>query len=108
MVLLEAMYFGKATVISDVEGSGMGWVVDDNVTGIKVKPADANALAGALKRLAADREELARMGQRGRQKVRSSSLKSTTQLQGLLEIYQHVTQPKSQELTSPARLIITG
>lgn len=68
MVLLEAMYFGKATVISDVDGSGMGWVVDDGITGIKVEPADADALASALKQLATNREELADMGRRGKEK----------------------------------------
>lgn len=68
MVLLEAMYFGKATVISDVPGSGMGWIVDEGVTGIKVKPADPGALAAAFTRLNSDRDELIRMGQRGRNK----------------------------------------
>ena len=68
MVLLEAMYFGKATVISDVDGSGMGWVVDDGITGIKVEPANAVALARALKQLATNREELADMGKRGKEK----------------------------------------
>ncbi|MBQ0721864.1 MAG: glycosyltransferase, partial [Gammaproteobacteria bacterium] len=89
MVLLEAMYFGKATVISDVEGSGMGWVVDDNVTGIKVNPADTNALAGAFKRLAADREELARMGQRGREKF-DQQFEINHAVEDLVKIYQHV------------------
>ncbi len=41
LVLLEAMYFGKATVISDVPGSGMGWIVNEGITGIKVPVADA-------------------------------------------------------------------
>jgi len=68
MVLLEAMYFGKATIIGDVEGSGMGWVVDDEVTGLKVKPADANALAEAIGRFAANRDEMVRMGQCGKEK----------------------------------------
>ena len=68
MVLLEAMYFGKATVIGDVKGSGMGWVVDDGVTGIKVEPANSKALAGALSRLATNREECNRMGHMGREK----------------------------------------
>ena len=36
MVLLEAMFFGKATVIGDVKGSGMGWVVDDGITGLEI------------------------------------------------------------------------
>ena len=95
MVLLEAMYFGKATVISDVDGSGMGWVVDDNVTGIKVKPADEDALAGALKRLAADREELARMGQRGREKF-DQQFEINHAVEGLVKIYQQATQTNSE------------
>ncbi|MFC1605636.1 glycosyltransferase [Pseudomonadota bacterium] len=68
MVLLEAMYFGKATVVSDVPGSGMGWIVEHGVTGLKVKPADPGALAEALGSLAADRELLREMGQAGREK----------------------------------------
>ena len=87
VVLLEAMYFGKATVISDVEGSGMGWVVDDNIIGIKVNPADADALARALKRLAADREELARMGQQGRKKF-DQQFEINHAVEGLIKIYQ--------------------
>jgi glycosyltransferase involved in cell wall biosynthesis len=68
LVLLEAMYFGKATVISDVPGSGMGWIVDHEVTGIKVPAADAAALAGALRQLQANRDTLARLGENGRRK----------------------------------------
>lgn len=68
MVLLEAMHFGKATVVSDVPGSGMGWIVQHGVTGLKVPPADPGALAGAFRTLAADRERLADMGQRGRER----------------------------------------
>jgi glycosyltransferase involved in cell wall biosynthesis len=68
MVLLEAMSFGKATVVSDVEGSGMGWVVEHGVTGLKVPPADADALAAAFRRLDRDRKALQTMGVRGRAK----------------------------------------
>jgi rhamnosyl/mannosyltransferase len=68
MVLLEAMHCGKATVVSDVPGSGMGWVVEDAVTGVKVPPADPAALAEAFRTLAADRAGLAAMGARGRQR----------------------------------------
>jgi rhamnosyl/mannosyltransferase len=68
MVLLEAMYFGKATVVSDVPGSGMGWIVEHGVTGLKVKPADPAALAEALGSLVADRELLREMGRAGREK----------------------------------------
>jgi rhamnosyl/mannosyltransferase len=68
LVLLEAMYFGKATVVSDVPGSGMGWIVDHEVTGMKVPVADAAALAVAFRQLSTDRDNLARLGEGGRRK----------------------------------------
>lgn len=68
LVLLEAMLFGKATVISDVRGSGMGWVVDDGETGIKVRPRDVAELAAALGRLRDDRSLTRRLGENGRRK----------------------------------------
>lgn len=66
LVLLEAMYHGKAAVVSDVPGSGMGWVVEHGVTGIKVPPADPEALAAAFAALAADRDNLSEMGDNAR------------------------------------------
>lgn len=68
MVLLEAMACGKPTVISDVEGSGMGWVVEHEGTGLKVSPADVEGLAGALRQLQANREKARNLGERGREK----------------------------------------
>ena len=65
MVLLEAQSFGKATVVSDVPGSGMGWVVEHNETGLKVPPADATALADALSHLHDNRDKLIAMGRNG-------------------------------------------
>jgi len=89
MVLLEAMYFGKATVISDVPGSGMGWIVDDGVTGLKVKPADATELATAFERLNTDREALAGMGERGKEKF-DDQFDINHAINGLLEVYQQI------------------
>jgi rhamnosyl/mannosyltransferase len=68
MVLLEAMYYGKPTIASNVPGSGMGWVVDDGVTGILVTPENTQSLAEALSRLQNDIETGDRMGAAGRQK----------------------------------------
>jgi len=86
MVLLEAMYFSKATVISDVPGSGMGWIVDHGVTGVKVKPADADALAAAFRLLAADRDELKKMGQRGREKF-DQKFEINNAAGGIMDLY---------------------
>jgi glycosyltransferase involved in cell wall biosynthesis len=100
MVLLEAMYFGKATVISDVDGSGMGWVVDDGTTGIKVKPADADALAGALERLAANREELTDMGRCGKEKF-DQMFEISHAVEGLERIYLNIAKEQMDPGSSP-------
>ena len=88
MVLLEAMYFGKTVVISDVPGSGMGWIVDDGITGIKVPPADAGALAEAFRQLTADHNDLIRMGQRGKEKF-DQQFEINHAVEDLVEIYQY-------------------
>ncbi len=67
IVLLEAMYFSKATLVSDVPGSGMGAIVDDGVTGIKAEPANPESLAKALDYMAKNRDVVDRMGQCGKQ-----------------------------------------
>ena len=92
MVLLEAKYFGKATIVSDVPGSGMGWIVDDVRTGIKVKPADAEALAKAFDQLDNDREKLMSMGQRGKEKF-DQHFEINHAIEGLLTLY-HEVDPK--------------
>lgn len=51
MVLLEAMRYGKPVVASNINGSGIGWVVENGVTGFLVPPGDPVLLAGSLKKL---------------------------------------------------------
>jgi glycosyltransferase involved in cell wall biosynthesis len=90
LVLIEAMYFGKATIISDVPGSGMGWIVDDGITGIKVNPADADALAEAFTRLSENRKELVKMGRNGKEKFHQCFEIDRT-IEDLIKLYKQVT-----------------
>lgn len=94
MVLLEAKYFARATIVSDVPGSGMGWIVDDGVTGLKVKPADANALATAFERLDKNRMELTRMGQSGKEKF-DQQFEINHAIEGLLTVYRQIVPSQS-------------
>ncbi len=48
LVLLEAMRYGKPVVASNIPGSGIGWVVEDGVTGFWVPPGDPLALTRTL------------------------------------------------------------
>lgn len=100
MVLLEAMYFGKPTIISDVEGSGMGWVVDDGLTGIKVKPADADSLASALSSLAIDPESAVEMGQAGRKKF-DEKFEISHAIEELVTIYELATNEQMDPESTP-------
>jgi len=68
LVLLEAMYFSRATVVSDVRGSGMGSVVKPGVTGLLVPPRQAGALAEALIRLRDDPALRRQLGEAGRRR----------------------------------------
>ena len=68
LVLLEAMYLARATIASDVPGSGMGWIVDHQETGLKVPPRDSASLASALRRLQGNRDKISEFGARGRAK----------------------------------------
>jgi rhamnosyl/mannosyltransferase len=89
MVLLEAMLHGKPTVISDVPGSGMGWIVEDEGTGIKVPPADEEKLARALAWLRDHPNRAREMGQRGRQRF-DESFSIEQSAQALIRVYREI------------------
>lgn len=48
---LEAMYFGKPIVSTNISGSGVSFVNQDNITGFVVPPRDSNSLAEALNKI---------------------------------------------------------
>jgi glycosyltransferase involved in cell wall biosynthesis len=69
ITVLEAMAMERPVVSTRV---GMvPDVVTDGVTGLVVSPGDADALAGAVSKLAAGLDEAQRMGRRGRERVLS-------------------------------------
>jgi len=65
--LLEGLAAGKATVASRV--AGIPDVVEDGANGVLVPPRDAGALATALRRLVANREERLRLGTEARRRA---------------------------------------
>jgi glycosyltransferase involved in cell wall biosynthesis len=68
LVQVEAMACGKP-VVSCALKSGVPWVNQNGVTGLVVPPADAPALAVALKRLLADDALRAQLGGAGRERA---------------------------------------
>lgn len=68
LVLLEAMHYGKPLIASNIEGSGVGWIVQHERNGLKVPVGEPAALAGAMARLAGDRALARRLGEHGRRR----------------------------------------
>src|SRR5207249_7582327 len=66
-VLLEAMATGRPVVATDA--GGVPEVVEANVTGLLVEPADPVALAEAISTLLIDSDRAQAMGRAGRQRV---------------------------------------
>lgn len=65
LALLEAMRYGKPVVASDIPGSGVGWVVTKNETGLLVHPGDVNELAEALRNMQKNPTMRQQMGMAG-------------------------------------------
>ncbi len=70
LVLLEAMRARLPVIASDIAGSGVGFVVRNNETGLLVPPEDVAALVAALRRIAQDADLRQRMGSAGEQRWR--------------------------------------
>lgn len=68
VVLLEAMRAGRATLVTDVVGSGMSWVVKKEQTGLVVKTNDIGSLVDAVEMISKDLNKLERMGINAKQR----------------------------------------
>ena len=66
LVLLEAMCRGKATIAAEVPGSGMGWIVQTNETGLTTTPGNPDSLADAMRNLGLERDKLHALGENGK------------------------------------------
>lgn len=88
LVLLEAMRAGRATVASDIDGSGVGFVVSDGITGLLVPPGDAATLAAAIERLQ-DGNLRTQLGDSGRHRWRELFLLETS-AQRIHDLYRSV------------------
>jgi rhamnosyl/mannosyltransferase len=92
VVLLEAMYFGKPILSSRLEGSGMNWIVEDGVTGLKFEPMDVDSLVAALRQMAADADARLRMGAAGRAKF-EANFSIEHSVDGLQAVYSDLPGP---------------
>jgi glycosyltransferase involved in cell wall biosynthesis len=70
IVQLEAMAAGCPVINARIPGSGVPWVSRHEETGLTIAPDDPAALAAAAKRILTEPGLRARLGERGRQRVR--------------------------------------
>lgn len=66
VVLLEAAMHGKASLVTDVEGSGMSWVVQDKITGLVALNNDIQSLKKLLETAYFEPSTLSEMGVKAR------------------------------------------
>ncbi len=71
LVLLEAMHFGKPVVVSDIPGSGTGWLVAQAGHGVLTRPGDAESVAAALRQLQEQPALRQALGARGQEALRT-------------------------------------
>ena len=86
--VLEGMAFAKPAVVSKIEGSGLPWLVEHQVSGWHVPPNDAQALAQCLSELSVQREQVRAAGQRAAERHRDH-FQSLTVVKQLIEVQQH-------------------
>lgn len=89
LVLLEAARLSKPALVTSVEGSGMSWVVQDQVTGIVVEPNSTNALYDALHFSQTNKELLIHLGKSANARFNSDfSIAKTTKK--ILDVYRNI------------------
>ena len=62
LVQSEAMYFGKPIVSTNIKGSGVSWVNQNNITGLIVPPKNSKALAEAINKIIKNPELKKKLG----------------------------------------------
>jgi glycosyltransferase involved in cell wall biosynthesis len=102
VVLLEAMNHGTPVVASRI--GGIPDIVEDGKSGLLVPPADADALAAAIRRLIDDPALARRLGEAGRRRLQER-FSWRAIVQRWLDLYAGVAlQPATPELATPKRV----
>ncbi|MBU2972649.1 glycosyltransferase [Pseudoalteromonas sp. C2R02] len=89
LVLLEAARLSKPALVTSVEGSGMSWVVQDQVTGIVIEPHSSCALYDALNFAQKNKELLINFGKAANTRFNSDfSIAKTAKK--ILDVYRNI------------------
>jgi len=89
VVLLEAMRASKPCLVTDVPGSGMSWVVQDNKTGFVVEHNCVDSLVAKLQYIAANKKLLSKYGNEGNRRFNKTfSIKAVSS--NISDVYNQV------------------
>lgn len=95
VAVLEAMARGLAVVATDIPGSGLGWLHQDGVTGLRVPTGDPSALARAITELLGAPALRERFGRAGRARWAEHFTAETMADQTLALYRRLLAQPRS-------------
>lgn len=101
--LTEAMHMGLPVVATSVDG--VTELISDEKTGLLVPPENAQALAAAIDRLAADRELAKRLGSSAREKVKEL-MDGRQMVRAIEELYEKLSERPASPLTNFSRVKI--
>ncbi|GAB2479591.1 hypothetical protein GCM10027082_33130 [Comamonas humi] len=86
LVLVEAMQHGKPCMVSDLEGSGMSWVVSQAEGGRCYAPDQVQAWKRAIEQCLASKSQLSRMGESAKEATQSQFTIAQCE-QGIRNVY---------------------
>lgn len=99
VAVLEAMARGVPVVATDIPGSGLGWLHQHDVTGLKVPPNHPRALAAALQRMLAEPDLRRRCGEAGRERW-ATHFSAETMADLTLSLYRRLLDPAPADATT--------
>lgn len=85
LVLIEALFFGKPLVTTNVEGSGMSFVNLDGITGYIVPPKNPQRLAEAISKILNDQNLLKSFSENAKQRFQEFHIRVSAQK--IIELY---------------------
>ena len=88
LVLVEALYFGKPLVTTNVEGSGMNYVNINDETGLIVPPKNSKALADAINKIFADENRYKKLKENAFKRFKEFDIDSVTDK--IINIYNNI------------------
>ena len=88
LVLVEALYFGKPLITTNVDRSGMNYVNIHNKTGLVIPPKDPKALAEAINMILSDENLYSRFSKNAKERFKEFEIDSIADR--IINLYQEV------------------